>query len=72
MNKKTKEYLKRKSAYSFGEELIECDCGHWTLRDLPCWNCGGRSQTFIEAQAELAQSIRNLGYEILKAMRLVK
>lgn len=52
---------------------FECECGVWRLNsldDLPCWNHEDRKQTFLEALAQLSQSLRNLIYGIAKELRL--
>lgn len=62
-----------KRRYVHGIELMECRCGAWRVAayELPCWKHEDRKQLMVEAQAQLAQSIRNLGYQIAKAVRLV-
>ena len=63
-----------KKRYLYGIEMIECSCGVWRVNDtqIPCWNHEDRKQLMSEAFTQLNQSVRNLGYEILKAMRLIK
>lgn len=36
---------------------------------FPCYNSGKRKKTTPEAFATLAQSIRNLGYELIRVMK---
>lgn len=64
--------LMSKYKYIHGAELVECKCGVWTVTDIPCWNETDRKQLYVEAQAQLNQAVRNLGYELAKALRLVK
>lgn len=54
-----------KRRYYMGVEVIECSCGVWRVPSIPCWNETDRPQLFVEAGAAFAQSIRNLGYEVL-------
>lgn len=62
-----------KHRYFYGIDHVECNCGKWRVNDeLPCWNSGERKQMMSESFAELNQAIRNLGYEILKQLRLAK
>ena len=60
-----------KKKYVYGIELVECKCGEWKIEELPCWKCHDREQLFVESFAKLNQSIRNLGYEILKSFKLL-
>lgn len=64
-----------KQRYFYGIEMRECSCGVWRSYDdylkekFPCYNSGKRKQTTPEAFATLAQSIRNLGYELIRVMK---
>jgi hypothetical protein len=55
-------------------EHVECKCGVWRIADdtLPCWNKSDRKQLMSEAWLQLNQAIRNLGYQLLKAIRIVR
>ena len=55
-----------------GQEVVECECGVWRLPCLPCWNETSRPQITVEAMAQASQAFRNFGYQIAKALRLVK
>jgi len=61
-----------KYTHVLGTRLVECECGVWKVDDmfLPCWNHTKRKQLMVEAIAQLRQAIRNLGYEILHAVKL--
>lgn len=72
MSTNIRSNMVRKVVCVFGIKHIECSCGVWRLPDLPCWNETNRRQSLSEAQAQLSQSIRNLGYVVLKSLGLVK
>ena len=73
INEELVERTAHKRTYMYGVCLVECDCGVWRIDDptIPCWSHEHRPQMMIEAFAQLRQAIRNLGYEILHAFKIV-
>ena len=63
-----------KYRYVYGQKLKECECGVWCIDEylLPCWNHEDGNQLIVEAIAQLAKAVRNLGYEILTALHLIR
>ena len=63
-----------KNRYVYGHKLRECECGVWRIDEdfLQCWNHENGKQMIVEAHAQFAQAIRNLGYEILVSLHLIK
>jgi len=60
-----------KKRYVCGQEVVECACGVWKIPGIPCWNESARKYSMVESVAQLNQALRNLGYQVLKAIRLI-
>lgn len=62
-----------KIRFVHGNRVVECNCGVWRDPYLPCFKSSDRKeQLMVEAIANLNQAWRNLGYQLLKAVGLVK